>query len=58
MAEYKNRYAVYAHKKGDKKVNGLYPLTSEYVYDYCLVYAREQYKRKYPDYVIDNIHKA
>ena len=55
MAEYKKVYEVFAHKKREQKVNGLYKLFSEYIEDFHIVYAREQFKRKYPDYVIDLI---
>jgi len=46
---YKKKYAVYGHYKQTKKPY------SEFVYDYCIVYAREQFKAKYPDIVIDSI---
>ncbi|MFA5153236.1 MAG: hypothetical protein WC554_11795 [Clostridia bacterium] len=50
---YKKRYAVYAHTRGN--LDSMY---SEYVYDTCLVFAREQFRAKYPDKIIDNIFIA
>jgi hypothetical protein len=49
---YKKRYAVYAHKRGKTVYDGIY---SEYVYDICIRFAREQFKNNHPDMVIDNI---
>jgi len=53
MGEYKNRYEVYGHYRNNKK-----KLYSEYVFDYCLVYAREQFRANYPHIVIDIIRLA
>ncbi len=49
---YKKRYAVFGHYKDTKK------LYEEYVYDTCIVFAREQFKIKYPNIVIDIIKLA
>ena len=52
---YKNRYEVYAHLRTEPKLEDRTELYSEYVYDTCLVFAREQFRSKYPQYVIDTI---
>jgi hypothetical protein len=46
---YKKKYAVFGHFR-----HSLEPY-SEYIYDYNIVYAREQFKEKYPKIVIDSV---
>ena len=57
---YKNRYEVYAHLRSESRVgiDDRSPIYSEYVFDSCLVFAREQFNQKYPQYVIDTIRLA
>lgn len=55
---YKNRYAVYAHLRNEPKLDNRSHTLSEYIYDTCIVFAREQFKSKYPQYVIDTIRLA
>jgi len=50
---YKRRYEVYGHYRNNKSKS-----YSEYIFDTCLVYAREQFKTKYPNIVIDIIRHA
>jgi len=49
---YKRRYEVYGHYRDTKKIY------SEYIFDSCIVYAREQFRAKYPNIVIDTIRRA
>ena len=55
---YKNRYEVYAHLRSEPKPENRTKTLSEYVYDTCIVFAREQFQAKYPQYVIDTIRLA
>ena len=52
---YKNRYEVYAHLRTEPKLESRTEIYSEYVYDTCLVFAREQFRNKHPQYIIDTI---
>ncbi len=57
---YQNRYEVYAHLRSESrvKINDRSPIYSEYVFDNCIVFAKEQFQAKYPQYVIDIIQLA
>ncbi len=56
---YKNRYEVYAHLRKERNIATRKTATySIYIYDTCIVFAREQFRAKYPEYVIDTIRLA
>ncbi len=54
---YNNRYEVYAHLRSESRVrlDDRSPIYSEYIFDTCIVFAREQFQAKYPQCVIDTI---